>query len=294
MRPIYLTIILILIFTPAAVHAAEAEPERSIYIGDIVTLQIEMTNTWAGGARLTEDDLRGLFADFDIVDIKRDADTYELSLRTFETGEHRVLVGGKEIVIVVRSALEDMDAEDIIEAASYVLEPGFYFRWRALWYAALVIFAGAVCCKVVFMIIKRRRSAVDPRLQFLTRAGALDADDANYFVYLTLYLKEYIGGVYQRRIIGKTSSEITGELRGIPELGDALPEVADWLTICDGYKFRGLPATVEQKWEHNGKLRELVIRIDETRLASAVTGGKPLNINKSIVRAGKNPEKDAA
>ena len=258
---IYIVFILTICLNAAVFCGAPPENNaRSIYIGDIISLELKYTDIW--GARINADELRERFGAFETVDLKETPDGWLLSLRTFETGEHIINIGGTEIIIEVRSTLTDIDKSGLFEPGAYVLGPGFYFRWRPALFIALTVFGLSGCYILVKFILKKKEKALSPRMLFYKRSGALSDGDALFFVRLTFYFKEYIEGVYGRRIIGKTSKEITDELRTIPGLAGDLAPVGEWLAICDRYKFTGMETTAEQKIVHRNELRDLVAAID--------------------------------
>jgi len=240
-----------------------APPEngaRSIYIGDIIALELKYTDMW--GARISAEELREAFGAFEILDSRENPDGWLLSMRTFETGEHIINIGGTEIYVEVRSTLTDIDNGGLFEPGAYVLDPGFYLRWRLALFIALTVFGLSGCYILVKFILRKKEKALSPRMLFYKRSGALSDGDALFFVRLTFYFKEYIEGVYGRRVIGKTSGEITEELKTIPEIAEDMAPIGDWLAICDKYKFTGVEATVEQKIVHRNDLRDLVAAMD--------------------------------
>lgn len=239
------------ISTPFQVYAET----RNIYVGDIITLQIETR-------KFSADELRIKFQDFEILEIKDESGGYLISMRTFDVGERKIPLGDKEIIIKVQSTLDDIDREDIFEGEAQVIKAGFPFYWRILFY----FFAGIFILSGVFfllrIILKRKKKLQSPYQLFLRCSNALSADDNNYFVDLTYYFKKYLESLYQFRIIGKTSAEIINELKEIQALEAMLPEIQKWLTECDRFKFTGVDVLREEKQEHYAGLIQLVEKID--------------------------------
>lgn len=262
-------LVLLWVGPPVRVYAETAEiaeatesPEtasgsRNIYVGDIITLKITSRD-------FSPDDLREKFKAFEIVEIKDEPDGYVLSLRTFETGEKKILLGDKEISINVQSTLDDIQREGIFEGAATVMESGFPFHWRILFYVAAGIFILSGCIVLVRAFLKRKIKALSPYRMFLMRSSSLSAEDESYFVDLTFYFKEYIESLYKCRIIGKTSVEIVKELNRLQALDTMLPEIQKWLTECDRFKFTGMSVSKEIKQAHYGELLKLAENIDNT------------------------------
>ena len=257
--PMLLALLALCLFAPPAASAQEApEDARSVYIGDIITLEVTARGYSA-------EDMPGIFHGFEIVEIEEDAGVFKLSLRTFDPGEQRMLLGDMEIVIDVRSTLDEIDREGVFEGDGRVAPPGPLVNWRVLLYAA----AGALALSGGFALWRVLRNKNGKKISsiqlFLRRSDKLSVDDDNYFVDLTFYFKEYLEALYECRIIGKTSDEIMGKLEGFQPLGDMLPDMRAWLAECDRLKFTGVMVSAEEKKEHCGKLVDLALRIDASK-----------------------------
>jgi hypothetical protein len=251
-KKILFAFIMLLLCRGAAWVFADA---RNIYIGDVVSLQISH-------GEHSDEGLREKFQAFEIVEIKEVNGEYLISLRTFEAGEHKILIGDKEIVINVQSVLDNIKREGIFEGDTGVVEPDFRFRFDVLFY----ITTGFFVLSGGFVLIKATQKGVTKTLSpfqlFLRRAGSLSAENDDYFVDLTFYFKEYLECRYQFRIIGKTSSEIMNVLKEIKLLNTMLPGIHEWLTECDRLKFTGVNVSVGAKQEHYEKLLKLVEKVE--------------------------------
>jgi len=93
------------------------EETRNIYVGDIITL-----NVTAKG--ISAEQLKEEFQNFEIVEFQNKSGEFLLSIRTFESGEHRIPLGDKEIEIIVGSTLNDIQREGIFEGEERVINPG--------------------------------------------------------------------------------------------------------------------------------------------------------------------------
>jgi hypothetical protein len=281
--------------TPAYAQTAAqpAEPlafeeGRNIYVGDIITLEIS-------ASRLSAEELQERFGDFEIVELKEMAGRYALSLRTFEPGEYTVPLGDKEIVITVGSTLLDIGRDDVFEGATRVMAAGFPFHWRVLFYIAAGFFVLCGGYALAKAVLKKRKKPLSPYQMFLQRCSALMVADDNYFVYLTLYFKEYLEALYQCRIIGKTSAEILHELQEIQPLETMLHLIGVWLRECDRLKFTGISVSDEQKQRHYEKLLELVGSIDshhELNQESPGISGTTVGVASKARLTGTNAEEE--
>ena len=220
-------LLLLLLFTPKASFSLSASEHDaasdefvrgdSIYIGDIITLQISASDISATG--ISEDEIREKFHEFEIVELLETRTGYKLSLRTFEAGEYTVFLGNSEIIINVISTLDDSDRNDIFEGGDQIIEPGLYVPLKTI----LFISAGLICiiggCVLVNALLQNKKKPRSPYQIFLLRVSELNIENDSYFVDLTLCLKEYLERVYHCRIRGKTSKEIMLALREMPSSG---------------------------------------------------------------------------
>ena len=234
--------------------AVSAE-SRNIYIGDIISIEIESKS-------FSADELKAKFQDFEIIEIKEKSGGYSVSLRAFIPGEYKITLGSKDVVINVHSTLEDISREEIFEGDNRVAEPGVSLHWHTLLYIFAGIFVLSGGYILTKKIIEKKPKQKSPLDLFLQRAGRLLAEDENYLVDLTYYFKNYLEAVYKFRIIGKTTAEIMDELKNIQGLSNMLFEINKWLTECDRLKFTGIKAQSEEKQEHHVKLIDLVEKID--------------------------------
>ena len=226
-----------------ATPVVPASGGRNIYIGDIISLEIESDG-------ISAEQLRQAFSDFDIVDLITKNGVTKISLRSFEPGEYRALIGDRELIITVSSTLDDISVSDVFDGEAVVMPPGFPFHWRVFFYCACALCASSAAYAALMFLREKRRKALTPYQLLLLRLGTLSADDEGYLVELTRFLKEYLGALYKRRIIGKTSSEIINELMQTPLPDTMLPDIEAWLRECDSMKFSGLAARAGQKKEH--------------------------------------------
>ena len=229
---------------------------RNIYVVDIITLKIE-------SREFSAEELTEKFKGFEVVELKDDSGGYAISLRTFESGEYKISLGSQEIIITVQSTLDDIQREELFEGDSRVTEPGFLFHWRILFciFTSISVLSGGFILVKIFM--NRKIKMQTPIQLFLSCSGSLSVENDNYFVYLTYYFKEYIGSLYQCRIIGKTSAEIISELKEIQVLKNMLAEIQEWLTVCDRFKFTGVKVSSEEKQGYYNKKENLPTRLSK-------------------------------
>jgi len=231
---------------------------RDIYIGDIIALEITSESVSA-------DELKKKFQDFELIELKEQNGVYSVSLRTFITGEHIINLGNKEIIINVKSTLEDISRDDIFEGGARVAKPGAPFYRRVIFYVPAAVFIFSCGFVSVKKIIKKTKKTQTPLQLFLNNSSRLSPENKNYLADLTYNFKNYLEALYKFKIIGKTTGEIVNELKKIQELNGALPDIFEWLTECDRMKFTGVYAQNEEKEDHCKKLIGLVEKIDKEK-----------------------------
>ncbi|MCL2456111.1 MAG: hypothetical protein FWD19_01015 [Defluviitaleaceae bacterium] len=217
---------------------------RNIFIGDIVTIKISSRD-------FSSHELTEKFGDFEIVEMKNENDGWLVSLRTFEAGEYKILLGNKYLTLKVASVLEEIDRDEIFDGDSHILESVLLFDWFLLFCFSfcVFIFSGAF---LFFKTKKQNAKKQNPLERFFARARSLS--DENFFVDLTFFFKEFIEDLFAFRIIGKTSTEIIFELKQIKSLDFMLAEISEWLFECDRIKFTGVEISAEEKHAHYEKL----------------------------------------
>lgn len=253
-KRILFLLVLFLLASPGRVHAEE----RSIYVGDLIEIRI---TTQA----FSEEEIREKFKDFEIVELEEKDDGYLLTLRTFETGEKTVLLGDKEIVIDVKSTLDEIDRNDPYEGDLSPQKPGFSADWRIVTGIAVLLFISSGVVVTIRYLKRRKEALLTPWQKFLRGIGSVSLEDKNAFVRLTFFLKLYLESKFAFRIRGKTSNEIMKELNPIPELQAKLPEIRTWLEESDYVKFSGAAVAMDKKQELFTALKELVGKMEESK-----------------------------
>jgi len=258
-----------------------ADENRSIYVGDLIQLKIESRD-------LSADELRDKFKDFEIVDISEISEGYLITIRSFEPGEKTIQLGDKEITIVVKSTLDEIQRDEIFEGDTSTQKAGFYIQWKYVFYGLVIVFLVTAGINI-FMFLKKRKKklSLSPYQKFINGLNTIPLDWDDYCVWLTLCFKDYIESKYFLRIRGKTSDEIIGGISSVSDLQRYLPVLGSWLKECDYYKFSGNAATEDKKLELMNRLKKLVTEIEETSKANAEAYAKK---SKTVKRAKENKE----
>lgn len=245
----------ILFFLFSFVHTLALAEERNIYVGDLIELKIT-TQVFS------EEELREKFSDFEIVALEKKPDGYQLTLRTFETGEKAVQLGDKEIIIHVQSTLEQFDRTDVFEGNPAVKSPVFSPDWRFVAGLAALLFLISGGILLGKTLQKRKLSRLTPLQKFMKAVNIVSLEDKDAFVQLTFCLKAYLESSFSIRIRGKTSTEILKELTPRSEVQEKLPEIRSWLQECDFLKFSGKEGSREKRQELFLGLKTLAETID--------------------------------
>lgn len=232
--------------------------ERSIYVGDLIELKIQARD-------LTIDELKDKFKDFEIVNVSSIPEGYILTLRSFETGEKTIQLGDKEVKIIVKSTLDEIERNDIYDGDQNPLGAGFYIKWKYVFFPLVAIFLLTLVLNIRSFLKKKKALSLTPYESFIKAISNLSVDQGDYLVKLTLYFKEYIQSTYSFPIKGKTSTEIIYEIGRLPSLNDNLSEIKSWLKENDYFKFSGATAPMAKKLELMERLTELVKSIEESK-----------------------------
>lgn len=249
-------IVLITIFFIPSVGAVESE--RNIYIGDLIELKITSQT-------IAEDELREKFKEFDIVDIKNDGENHIITIRSFEPGEKLVRIGNKEIIIDIKSTLDEIDRNTIVEGD---LEPQAGKKFNIIRYLAFIfppVFLVSGITLLIISIKRKKTASLSPYQLFIKNVRAVSLNDNEYLVKLTENFKKYIEDIYSYSIRGKTSSEIIKEIEHIKEINPLINELEKWLYKSDMFKFSGNFPTPEDKKQLLEGLIELVDKIENTK-----------------------------
>ncbi len=235
--------------------------ERDIYIGDLFTLKVTSDS-------YTLEDLQKKFSDFEIVDSKKIAgsdelDTgYELTVRTFESGEYSILLGDKKIEIVVSSTLENNERDSIFSGELSPLKSSYSSIWFYLFYGLIIVLA-IIFIILIWQYIKNKQKEDENSYQrFISKMAVIEITKDDYFVELTFIFKEYLENTFGYQIRGKTSGEIIDEIKDIPELEEKLSEIQTWLRLADYYKYTEAVATADIKEKQQLKLKDLAADIE--------------------------------
>lgn len=230
--------------------------ERNIYVGDLITLRIS-------SSEYTLENLREKFSEFEIVNIQEEKEAYQLTLRSFEPGEYRVILGNKELLIVVNSTLEDLDRDNIFIADPHPLESSYNPYWQYVFSLLFIIFLLIVVISIWQFIKRKKEKTLSPYEDFRKKILGVDFDSGDFFVELTFLFKEYLENTFNCKLKGKTSEEILREMKKIPILKEKLLEIREWLAQADYYKYTGLYPTREIREKQMKLLKELVAEIED-------------------------------
>src|SRR5690606_6203108 len=131
----------------------------NIYVGDLITLRIS-------SSEYTLENLREKFSEFEIVNIQEEKEAYQLTLRSFEPGEYRVILGNKELLIVVNSTLEDLDRDNIFIADPHPLESSYNPYWQYVFSLLFIIFLLIVVISIWQFIKRKKEKTLSPYEDF--------------------------------------------------------------------------------------------------------------------------------
>lgn len=254
MKRIILILFFILFLLWTAISGAE---ERSIFVADLITLKIS-----ANGYTLEE--LQEKFAAFEIVESKFMGDTFLLTLRTFEPGEYRILLGDKELIIVVHSTLDELERDTIFTIDPNPLGSSYQPFWGYIFIAFIILLLPILILYTRAFISMKRVKTISPYEIFKKRLAEVEINSADFFVDLSFLFKEYLEKSFTCRLRGKTSREIIKELQEIALLEESIEKIREWFLQTDYYKYTGNHPDQASKERGREKLSQIVMDIEKS------------------------------
>lgn len=232
--------------------------ERSLFIGDLLELKISSSN-------ITKEELEDKFKEFEIVDIKESKDDYVIVLRSFEIGEKKIDIGNNQLVIEVKSTLDELQRNDIFEGNSSLQSSNYHIWWYYIFFSLVTIVIITGIINLIRYLKKRKIEKFTPYQRFYYEINNISINDDNYFVVLTIKFKEYIEELFLVTIKGKTSSEIINEIKSFNKLEKHILEIEKWLNVCDYLKFTDTTATEIEKQKLRENLFYIVKKIEQDK-----------------------------
>ncbi len=231
---------------------------RNIYVGDLIKLKITSRS-------ISEEEIRDKFTDFEIVDLKKEEDGYQITLRSFEVGEKIIQIGEQELKITVHSTLKDIERTDLYEGDLDPVRAGFSQKVQYIFYSCALIFIITGAITLIRGIKSRKIAALNPFQNFHKQLEVISLTEEDYFVKLSKCLKSYLEASYSCSLNGKTTSEIIEELMLVPDLQIEIEALHSWLLESDIYKYTKTAASMEQKQKAAFDLKELVNYLEERK-----------------------------
>lgn len=231
--------------------------ERNIYIGDKITLKITSNN-------VNEEEIVKAFEELEIVELEETNNGYLVTIRSFEIGEKKVVIGNQEIIITIRSTLEEINRDDIYEGDLTVKSYSNSLPWLYIYLFILVIFIVSGAILLIKKIKAPKYVKVTEYESFISSLELINNETDVYLVEITTIFKKYIEEVFNCIIKGKTSSEIMKELQSINKTSPFRTDIYNWLMKCDTYKFSKSKVSEEDKEKLRLNLIEIVSLINKT------------------------------
>lgn len=232
----YLLICLICLCIVAKPVMAE---ERNIYIGDLITLDIQ-------SKVIDQEELLEALKEFEVVNIEETKEGYQVTIRSFQLGEKKIAIGNQDIKVSIASTLDDIPREDIFEGDLAPRGGGKGAPWLMIYMVILGVFVISGCILLIRKIKKRKDKMMPPYERFRSALEAVNITTDSSLVEMTAILKGYMEDVFHCRIMGKTSGEIMLEIQQIDRTSPYRSNIYSWLTRGDTYKFSGMQVNVEQ------------------------------------------------
>lgn len=258
--------IVILFFVAFAMPTFTHAQTRSIYLQDILVLDLE-------GNSLTTGAIEKAFLDFDIEAIEKTDTGYEITVRPKAPGTYEVLLGDQPLTIEVASALEDLGRDTIFDKELTLNNhTGFYYVSGLLVISLLIWLISSVVLLVRFGRKFRRSNSLTPIEEALASLNMLNLENSNILGQMTSILKVYLSDVIGEKLVGMTSKELLnslGDTSTSPSFQlskSTLNEMTRWLEVIDGVKYRPGIIPIDEVSKHREVLANILKEIDRAYL----------------------------
>lgn len=227
-KTITLFVMMAIIFIFNMYSFAEA---RSIYIGDDIVLKLE-------NMTLTQEDIELAFKDFHIDDMHRIDRGYEVTLSPLFVGKQTINLKDQEIIIDVKSTLDEIDREGIFEMD---LQTGSALNPNLV-YVLLLISGGTVLVTHGIYLINRFKKkhvrSYTPYERFLQTCEKEQGTDKSVLGEMTKASKLYLSAKLNQPMIGLTTDQLS-QVSIIDKIDPTLMDVyIEWLRACDALKYQ--------------------------------------------------------
>ncbi|MFW5982190.1 MAG: hypothetical protein ACOCQO_03170 [Halanaerobiaceae bacterium] len=229
---------------------------RDIYPGDLITINISSSS-------YSLEELEESFDDFEIIESIEKEQGYQLTLRTFEPGEYKVILADKEIELVVKSTLEEIDRDGIFQTNLEPIHSNYSPIWNYFFYLiiGLIVILSFLLIKNLIKNLKKKNES--PYQRAIRKLTEININEDSFFVKLSLVLKEYLENTFLIQVRGKSTVEIMTKLSEISVIGVKNTEIREWLNQADYYKFTSNSASDEIKKRQQQELKNILTGLEE-------------------------------
>ncbi len=228
---------------------------RDIYIGDIISLEIEKN-------KITTEIIKEAFTDFEVIHVKETDAYYQVDVRTFETGKYVIWLNNTQITITVESLLNETTQNAIYDGQTIVIEPNVTIPW------GIILVVLIVCWILLFAYIiytidqPKPKEKIDAFDQAKRWIEDLDLNEQDYFVKLSHILKGYLRQKFHLKIHGYTTKEIEKYMSSKLENDIDISLVINWLNQCDYYKFSNQKVDWQSKQDMKNQLVDIITTLE--------------------------------
>lgn len=230
--------------------------ERPIYIGDIIELNISSETH-------SVSDIELAFEDFEIVELIKEDDNYYIKLRSFEVGEHNIIIGNTQLVITVESLL--VEDKGLIEADTNLEKTGVGLPWTYIKYFFLGLSIIGIVIFVVLIIKNKPAKPLSNYDYLIKQINMIPTDDKDYAYKLTSMFKVYLSKELNLSLVGLTSIELIASITSKDEVKDIISNIDIWLKKCDAFKYSKDKANESAKEGLKSELVSIVESVHRNR-----------------------------
>jgi hypothetical protein len=249
---------LVLMVTFGLMMHQPIQAERSLFIGDVIQLEIE-------SATISKDELQTQLDGFEIVDFTSEQGKTTVTLRCLEIGTRSIKIEGQEIEITVASALEEVQRDTIYEFMPELVQPKLAIPWLMV---ELIFIAIFLICTIILSVsyLKNKKKKNQTAFEVCLNAlNSIDVLDPHCLARMTMEVKFYLQKEFGIALIGKTTDEFKLKCVELTLHEETKTQLNAWLNESDYYKFSGIEVPFDKKEIMKETLIQMVKAIDHDK-----------------------------
>lgn len=254
-------------FLVCCIMSLSVNAERSLYIGDMVRLELDSVD-------YSKEDIQSQLDGFELVDFEVNSGKTILTLRCLEIGTKSIKIDNQEIEITVASALEDVQRDTIYGFDSVLNEP----KWSVPWLIIELFSIGVFLVTGGIVLIQWHKNKKLKELSdfsiCIATLKSIDLENQHCLAQMTIATKNYVQREFSTTVIGKTTQEFKDVFEQLQVDQDLKLQLYEWFNESDYYKFSGVTVPMDKKEYLRDRLIQIVHIIEQQKKEFNEGGGK--------------------